>query len=97
MFAGAYSCLVIAKHTQPDTRSLVLPPLSFSPMLGVIEVGIPVNSRTTHATMELSFLVGDAFIMVKVIGLGLYTMHTAQHPSIPSHKKKEKTPISPYF
>lgn len=59
-------------------------------MLGVIEVGIPVNSRTTHATLELSFLVGDAFIMVKVIGLGLYTMHTAQHPSIPSHKKKHQ-------
>lgn len=93
MFAGAYSCLVIAKHTHNQTHSFS-PPLSFSSVLRVIEVGIPVNSRTTHATLELSFLVGDAFIMVKVIGLGLYTMHTAQHPSIPSHKK---TPISLYF
>lgn len=79
MFAGAYSCLVIAKriYTQPDSHSFS-PLLSYSPVPRVIEVGIPVNSRTTHTTLEPSFLVGDAFIMVKVIGLGLYIMHSTQ-------------------
>lgn len=64
-------------HTTSCRDSFVFLPLSyfFSPVPRVIEVvGIPVNPRTTHVTLEPSFSADDAFIMVKVIGLGPYTM-----------------------
>lgn len=108
MFVGTYSRLVIAKHiytytyiyaythTFKNNQTLTRSPFSLhsSPVPRVIEVGIPVDSRTTHATLEPSFLVGDAFITVKVLCLGLYTMHYTQAFL---RIKKRIISISPYF
>jgi hypothetical protein len=77
----------IYKNNQTLARSPLFLYSSLVPR--VIEVGIPVNPKTTHATLEPSFLVGDAFITVKVLCLGLYTMHNTQTFLRIKKKKKE--------